>query len=104
MGTRRNFSAEFFKAKVALVANVFIEGLWHSLKYECVYLNDFQDGPEAREEIGKWISCYNEERPHSSHADERTPMEQYHAGSLIDLMVSTLTPLPNCPKEWGPPL
>ena len=59
------------------IDNVFIERLWRSLKYECVYLNDFQDGPEARDKIGKWISYYNEERPHSSHADDRTPMEQY---------------------------
>jgi len=56
---------------------LFIERLWRSLKYECVYLHDFQDGPEARDKIGTWISYYNEERPHSSHADDRTPMEEY---------------------------
>ena len=57
------------------IDNVFIERLWRSLKYECVYLHDFQDGPEARDKIGTWICYYNEERPHSSHADDRTPME-----------------------------
>jgi|TARA_B100000315_G_scaffold237209_1_gene253724 putative transposase len=57
--------------------NVFIERLWRSLKYECVYLHDFQDGPQARLQIGTWIRYYNEERPHSSHADDRTPMEVY---------------------------
>jgi transposase InsO family protein len=28
--------------------NVFIERLWRSLKYECVYLNAFESGSEAR--------------------------------------------------------
>jgi putative transposase len=57
--------------------NVFIERLWRSLKYECVYLNAFQDGLHARQAIGAWMRYYNEERPHSTHADDRTPMEEY---------------------------
>ena len=57
--------------------NVFIERLWRSLKYDCVYLHDFQDGPQARQIIGAWLRYYNEERPHSTHADDRTPMEVY---------------------------
>ena len=57
--------------------NVFIERLWRSLKYECVYLHAFQDGTQARQEIGTWLRYYNEERPHSSLADDRTPMEEY---------------------------
>ena len=32
--------------------NIFIERLWRSLKYECVYLHDFEDGPQARQTIG----------------------------------------------------
>ena len=46
--------------------NVFIERLWRSLKYECVYLNAFETGSEARAGIGEWVSYYNGERPHSS--------------------------------------
>ena len=48
--------------------NVFIERLWRSLKYECVYLNAFETGSEARQGIGHWIDLYNSERPHSAHA------------------------------------
>ena len=59
------------------VDNVFIERLWRSLKYECVYLRAFQDGTQARQQIGAWIRYYNEQRPHSSLADDRTPMEVY---------------------------
>ncbi|WP_371743981.1 transposase, partial [Mangrovicoccus sp. HB161399] len=35
--------------------NVMIERLWRSLKYECVYLNAFETGSEARTGIGRWI-------------------------------------------------
>ena len=57
--------------------NVFIERLWRSLKYECVYLHAFHDGSQARQTIGTWLKYYNEERPHSTLADDRTPMEAY---------------------------
>jgi putative transposase len=33
--------------------NVFIERLWRSLKYECVFLNAFETGSEARFGIGR---------------------------------------------------
>jgi len=57
--------------------NVFIERLWRSLKYECVYLRDLETGFDAMREIGRWIKFYNEERPHSLFTDDRTPMEVY---------------------------
>jgi putative transposase len=56
--------------------NVFIERLWRSLKYECVYLREFITGRDAHREIGIWLDYYNTERPHSSLADQ-TPMEAY---------------------------
>ena len=56
--------------------NVFIERLWRSLKYECVYLREFETGVDAKREIGNWLDYYNTDRPHSSLAD-KTPMEVY---------------------------
>jgi putative transposase len=56
--------------------NVFIERLWRSLKYECVYLQAFETGSEARTGIGRWIAYYNGERPHSA-LNGRTPHEAY---------------------------
>ncbi|MFG6569951.1 IS3 family transposase [Sulfitobacter sp. 1A13679] len=56
--------------------NRMIERLWRSLKYECVYLNAFETGSEARDGIRDWISYYNERRPHSSHGI-MTPDEAY---------------------------
>lgn len=62
--------------------NVFIERLWRSLKYECVYLNAFENGIEARKEIGDWIKFYNMERPHSRFG-LKTPSEAYMIYSHI---------------------
>ena len=56
--------------------NVFIERLWRSLKYECVFLNAFETGSEARAGIGRWIDYYNADRPHTAF-DGRTPDEAY---------------------------
>jgi len=70
--------------------NVMIERLWRSLKYECIYLNAFETGSEARQGIGRWIDRYNSQRPHSS-LDDRTPDEAYwqprpgYAGPLIPM-------------------
>jgi putative transposase len=46
------------------------------LKYECVYLNAFETGSEARTGIGRWVAYYNADRPHSVFAG-RTPDEVY---------------------------
>ena len=56
--------------------NVFIERLWRSLKYECVYLHAFETGSELRAGLTKWIGYYNARRPHSALAG-RTPDEAY---------------------------
>ena len=56
--------------------NVFIERLWRSLKYECVYLHAFETGSELRAGLGRWIAYYNTQRPHSGLAG-RTPVEAY---------------------------
>jgi len=61
------------------VDNVFIERLWRSLKYECVYLMDWETGHQAEQEIGTWFKFYNEERPHSLFDNDSTPMEAYTA-------------------------
>lgn len=57
--------------------NVFIERLWRSLKYECVYLHAFETGSELRDEVTRWVGFYNADRPHSSLAG-RPPDEAYH--------------------------
>ena len=56
--------------------NVFIERLWRSLKYECVYLHAFETGSELRAGLTRWIGYYNADRPHSA-LGGRTPHEAY---------------------------
>ena len=56
--------------------NVFIERLWRSLKYECVYLHAFETGSELRAGLSWWIGYYNSQRPHSTLAGQ-TPDEAY---------------------------
>ena len=58
------------------IDNVFIERLWRSLKYECIYLNAFDSFQEAKAGIHQWMTYYNNERPHSS-LGGRTPAEAY---------------------------
>jgi putative transposase len=58
--------------------NVFIERLWRSLKYECIYLHAFETGSELRAGLSRWIGYYNTRRPHSTLAG-RTPDEAYGA-------------------------
>ena len=56
--------------------NIFIERLWRSLKYEEVYLHDYELVPEARAGIGNWFQFYNRQRPHQG-LGNRTPAELY---------------------------
>ena len=56
--------------------NVFIERLWRSVKYECVYLHAFETGSELRAGLGRWFAYYDQHRPHSRLAG-KTPGEAY---------------------------
>ena len=60
--------------------NIFTERLWRSLKYEDVYIKDYQSVPEGREGINQYLNFYNHERPHQSH-DYQTPAEVYFQGA-----------------------
>ena len=42
--------------------NVFVERLWRTIKYEEVYLHAYQNVPEARDAIEKYLTFYNTKR------------------------------------------
>jgi putative transposase len=75
-----------------------------SLKYEEVYLRDYQMIPEARRGIGDWFAFYNDQRPHQA-LDYRTPAEVYGIGKskgsgtvteATDAAIAPAGPRPPC--------
>jgi putative transposase len=56
--------------------NVFIERLWRSVKYECVYLKAYDGVSAARSDIGRYMDWFNTDRAHSS-LHGATPQQAY---------------------------
>ena len=56
--------------------NIPIERFWRTLKYDEVYLKDYESLTDARKQIGEFIDKYNWQRPHMSLAGN-TPMRVY---------------------------
>lgn len=56
--------------------NIFVERLWRSVKYECVYLKAFENGAHLREDLKRYFAWYNRDRPHQG-LDDETPDEVY---------------------------
>lgn len=56
--------------------NIFIERFWRSLKYEEVYLKEYQTPREARENIAAYMQFYNYKRLHQS-LNYQTPAKIY---------------------------
>jgi putative transposase len=56
--------------------NVFIERLWRTVKYENIYLNDYESVRHLSAGLRKYFQFYCYERPHSS-LGKRTPAEMY---------------------------
>jgi putative transposase len=46
--------------------NIFIERLWRTVKYEDIYLKDYEDVPSLISGLGDYFDFYNRERPHQS--------------------------------------
>jgi putative transposase len=59
--------------------NVFVERLWRSVKYEDIYIKDYDAVPELESGLASYFRFYDEERPHLS-LGYRTPAEVYRAG------------------------
>lgn len=52
--------------------NIFVERLWRSVKYEEVYLHDYETVADARTGLERYFPFYNDERFHQA-LDYRTP-------------------------------
>lgn len=58
------------------IDNIFIERLWKSVKYECIYLNAFDDGIKLYQGLKNYFDFYNKERIHQS-LGYKTPESLY---------------------------
>ena len=56
--------------------NIFTERLWRTVKYEEVYLNDYDSPRRARQGLNRYLHFYNEERLHQA-LNYRKPVQVY---------------------------
>ena len=64
------------------IDNVVVERFWRSIKYEEIYLREYNDGVELEESIERYILHYNNDRPHQA-ACGATPTEAYSGVSKL---------------------
>jgi putative transposase len=56
--------------------NIFVERLWRTVKYEDIYLKNYDTVPELEAGLRDYFTFYNEERPHQS-LGYQTPGQVY---------------------------
>jgi putative transposase len=56
--------------------NIFVERLWRTIKYECLYIQAFADGKALRHGLNTYFEWYNCKRHHQG-LDDQTPDEVY---------------------------
>ncbi len=61
------------------IDNIAIERFFRSLKYECIYLNDYETTHELMKDVAAYMNFYNNERFHQS-LNYKDPMTIYLAG------------------------
>jgi len=64
--------------------NIMVERLWRSLKYEDIYLKDYETVQELVEGLRTYFDFYNHERPHQSF-EGQTPAEAYYGRDQLKL-------------------
>lgn len=69
------------------IDNIFVERLWRTVKYEDVYIKQYQTIPEATEGLKEFFDDCNMERRHSS-LGFRTPWSVFSGVDLSDWMTA----------------
>jgi len=62
--------------------NIMVERLWRTVKYEDIYIKDYETVEELKEGLRNYFWFYNNERPHQGLGD-RTPAEAYFGASEL---------------------
>jgi putative transposase len=86
--TSREYTGRLEEAGIAVsrdgrgraLDNVFVERLWRSVKYENIYIHNYDHVQELESGLTAYFWFYDEERPHQS-LDYRTPAEVYRGAS-----------------------
>ena len=61
--------------------NIFVERLWRTVKYEDIFIHDYETLSDARAGLRRYFSFYNDERFHET-LEYRTPAQVYSPGAL----------------------
>src|SRR5512135_696834 len=85
--TSREYAGRLEEAGIAVsrdgrgraLDNVLVERRWRSVKYEDIYIKEYERVPELESGLRSYFWFYDEERPHQS-LDYRTPGEVHRAG------------------------
>jgi putative transposase len=62
--------------------NIMVERLWRTVKYEDIYIRDYENVEELVKGLRSYFEFYNNERPHQS-IGGRTPAEVYGNASEL---------------------
>lgn len=65
------------------IDNIFTERLWRTVKYQEVYLNDYDNPREARRGLARFFEKYNTYRPHQA-LKNLTPAEVYYGNYTLN--------------------
>ena len=75
--------------------NIFVERLWRSVKYEEVYLKEYETVREAVSNLRAYFGFYNQERPHQA-LGYKTPYQFYTRTRTPGGEPDPIHPLPRC--------
>jgi putative transposase len=78
--------------------NIFVERLWRTVKYEDVYLKQYETLSRLREGLGEYFKFYNEERGHQSLGDQ-TPSVVYQTATGGGAMIMDKYARRKCSNE-----
>jgi putative transposase len=67
--------------------NIFTERFWRSLKYEEIYLNDYDSPRQAQSRLATYMGFYNQARPHQA-LGYLTPAQVYFGHAVADQKTS----------------
>lgn len=68
--------------------NVFVERLWRSVKYEDVYVHNYEDGAQLHRGLGRYFQFYNHERPHQRLKYQTPAVVHFRANEHSTLLVT----------------